>query len=87
VPADSFKVTAKSSSEEFETSSCSGTVQADRLDIAYNDYPYKTSWSLQRLVTGTFVAAYGFDGVTELGYLLFVVFRLGLSRRVLACES
>jgi hypothetical protein len=54
-------------------------VQVDRLDVAYDDYPYK-SWSLQRLVTGTDVAAYGVTEVTELGYLLFAVCRLGLLR-------
>jgi hypothetical protein len=75
--ADSFKVPAKSPSEDFETScgeasTCSGTVQADRLDVAYDDYPYEASWSLQSLVTGTVVAAYGFDKVTELDYMLLI---------------
>jgi hypothetical protein len=30
-----------------------------RLDVAYDDYPYETSWSLQSLATGGVVAASG----------------------------
>jgi hypothetical protein len=40
-----------------------------RLDVAYDDYPYETSWSLQSLATCAVVAASGFNEVTELGYL------------------
>jgi hypothetical protein len=31
-----------------------------RLDVAYDDYPYETSWSLQSLATGAVVATSGF---------------------------
>jgi hypothetical protein len=41
-----------------------------RLDVAYDEYPYETSWSLQSLTTGAVVAASGFDEVTEWGFLL-----------------
>jgi hypothetical protein len=42
----------------------------DRLDIAYDDYLYETSWSLQSLTTGTVVATPGYNEVTEFGCLL-----------------
>jgi hypothetical protein len=42
----------------------------DRLDIAYDDCLYETSWSFHRLTTGTVVATSGFKAVTEFGYLL-----------------
>jgi hypothetical protein len=41
-----------------------------RLDVAYDEYPYETSWSLQSLTTGAVVAASGFDEVTESGFFL-----------------
>jgi hypothetical protein len=41
-----------------------------RLDSAYDDYLYETSWSLQILTTGTVVATFGYNKVTELGCLL-----------------
>jgi hypothetical protein len=41
-----------------------------RLDIAYDDYLYETSWSLRILTTGTVVATFGYNEVTELGCLL-----------------
>jgi hypothetical protein len=41
-----------------------------RLDVAYDDYPYETSWSLQSLATGAVVATSGFNEVTELVDLL-----------------
>jgi trypsin len=41
-----------------------------RLDVAYDEYPYETSWSLQSLTTGAIVAASGFDEVTE-SFLFF----------------
>jgi hypothetical protein len=42
----------------------------DRLDIAYDDYLYETSWLLQILTTGTVVATSGYNEVTEFGCLL-----------------
>jgi hypothetical protein len=41
----------------------------DRLDIAYDDCLYETSWSLRSLTTGTVVATSGFNRA-EFGYLL-----------------
>jgi hypothetical protein len=42
-----------------------------RLDIAYDDYLYETSWSLQSLTTGAlFAARPAFNEVIE--FLLFV---------------
>jgi hypothetical protein len=48
----------------------------DRLDIACDDYPYETSWSLQSLTTGANLGESGFDEaltrlneVTKFGYL------------------
>jgi hypothetical protein len=38
----------------------------DRLNIAYDNYPFETSKSLQSLMTAAVVAASGFE--TELGY-------------------
>ena len=50
--------------------SCSGKLQGgllqDGLNIAYDNYPFETSKSLQSLMTGALVATYGFD--TEFGY-------------------
>jgi hypothetical protein len=38
-----------------------------RFDVAYHDYRYETSWSLQSLMTGAVLAAAtsGFNAVTE----------------------
>jgi hypothetical protein len=41
-----------------------------RLDVAYDDYPYETSWSLQSLTTDAVATAFGFSEGTERGYLL-----------------
>jgi hypothetical protein len=57
--------------ESFDVVRCSTGLTVDyRLDVAYDDYPYETSWSLQSLTTSAVVAASGFNEVTELGYLL-----------------
>jgi adenylosuccinate synthase len=49
------------------------------LDVAYDEYPNETSWSL---TTGAVVAASGFDEVTASGFFLVGVCRLGSWRRV-----
>jgi hypothetical protein len=41
-----------------------------RLDVAYDDYPYEISWSLQSLTTGAVAAASCFKEVAELDYVL-----------------
>jgi hypothetical protein len=57
--------------ETFEVVDVSTAPTVDyRLDVAYDDYPEETSWSLQSLTTGTVVAASGFNEVTELDFLL-----------------
>jgi hypothetical protein len=43
-----------------------------RLDIAYDDYLYETSWSLQSLTTGTVAATSGFNEVIEFGSFVAV---------------
>jgi hypothetical protein len=42
----------------------------NRLDIAYDDYPYKTSRSLHNLTTGASVTVSGLIDVIEFGYSL-----------------
>jgi hypothetical protein len=41
-----------------------------RLDVAYDDYPYETSWSLERLTITVVDAAFGFNEVTGFACLL-----------------
>jgi hypothetical protein len=41
-----------------------------RLDVAYDEFPNETSWSLQSLTTGEVVAASGFNEVTESSFFL-----------------
>ncbi len=38
-----------------------------RLDVAHDDYPYETSWSLQSFMIGNVVTPSGLKEVTESG--------------------
>jgi hypothetical protein len=54
-----------------ETINVVGSGSVDyRLDVAYDNYPEETSWSLQSLTTGEDVATSGFNEVTESGFFL-----------------
>jgi hypothetical protein len=46
------------------------------LDVACDNYSYETGWSLESLTTGGVDTAFGFNEVTEFGYLLSQSFGL-----------
>jgi trypsin len=59
--------------ETFDVVGRNAVVDVDveyRLDVAYDEYPNETSWSLQSLATGEVVAASGFNEVTESRFFL-----------------
>jgi hypothetical protein len=55
-------------SESFDVGRSRGATVDNRLDAAYDGYPYETSWSLQSLTTGA-VAASGCNEAADFVYL------------------
>jgi hypothetical protein len=76
-----------SSSREFRDSRVQCWPVVDyQLDVAYDDYPYKTSRSLHSLVTCAVVAASGSNEVHRVALSVLAVDLIGSWLRVPACE-